>query len=108
MALLGIILSIVAVNAVFLAVFITNPDCIYNLVNPLPTKQKAFPYKEQRWTITGREKPPGDEVLPFKVHIPEEQLQDLHRRLNATKFIPALSGPKFDYGFNSNELRKVV
>ncbi|XP_029448724.1 epoxide hydrolase 1-like [Rhinatrema bivittatum] len=47
-------------------------------------------------------------VRPFQIETSEEEIQDLHYRLDNTRYTPPLEDARFHYGFNSTYLRKVV
>lgn len=64
--------------------------------------------KDQYW---GEGSPPAKEdtsVRPFKISVPDSVLIDLKDRLNRTRIQESLPGTNFEYGFNSNQLRRVV
>ncbi|KAM9316896.1 epoxide hydrolase 1-like [Gastrophryne carolinensis] len=47
-------------------------------------------------------------VRPFTIETSDDDIQDLHDRLDRTRFFSPLEDSKFHYGFNSNHLRKVI
>ncbi|XP_077442733.1 epoxide hydrolase 1 [Stigmatopora argus] len=47
-------------------------------------------------------------IYPFKVTTSEEELEDLHRRMDQTRAVPSLEESQFNYGFNSEYLGKVI
>ncbi|KAF8765090.1 Epoxide hydrolase 1 like protein [Argiope bruennichi] len=47
-------------------------------------------------------------IQPFKIHVPDEVLTDLKKRLQRARFEPPLEDAKFEYGFNSNYLQSIV
>lgn len=49
-----------------------------------------------------------ESIEPFKIEVSEQMIQDLHSRLDNTRFTPSLEGSSFHYGFNSTYLRKLV
>ncbi|XP_036609576.1 epoxide hydrolase 1-like isoform X3 [Trichosurus vulpecula] len=49
-----------------------------------------------------------DSIRPFKVETSEEEIKDLHQRIDMTRYTPPLEDSGFQYGFNSNYLKKVV
>ncbi|XP_078503599.1 epoxide hydrolase 1-like [Lissotriton helveticus] len=49
-----------------------------------------------------------ESIRPFQVQTSDEEIQDLHHRLDQARFTPPLEDAKFHYGFNSNYLQKVV
>ncbi|KAM9355798.1 epoxide hydrolase 1 [Pholidichthys leucotaenia] len=60
----------------------------------------------------GRGAPPAAEeditIHHFKVTTSDEELEDLHRRIDMTRPVPSLEDSQFHYGFNSQYLQKVV
>ncbi|XP_069464936.1 epoxide hydrolase 1-like [Ambystoma mexicanum] len=63
------------------------------------------------WWGAGARPLPGAEdpsIRPFRVETSDEEIQDLNRRLDHTRFTPPLEDAGFHYGFNSTYLRKVV
>lgn len=65
---------------------------------------------EDGWWGAGA--PPGGEedisIRPFKVTTSDQELEDLHRRIDQTRPVPSLEDSQFHYGFNSHYLQKVV
>ncbi|XP_058470235.1 epoxide hydrolase 1 [Solea solea] len=49
-----------------------------------------------------------DTIRPFKVNTSDEELEDLHRRIDQTRPVAALEDSQFHYGFNSQYLEKVI
>ncbi|NXS94197.1 HYEP hydrolase, partial [Jacana jacana] len=49
-----------------------------------------------------------ESIRPFKIETSDKEIEDLHHRLEQTRYTPPLEGAAFHYGFNSNYLRKVV
>ncbi len=47
-------------------------------------------------------------INKFSVNISDTVLQDLKKRLESARFVEPISGTQFNYGFNSDYLRKVV
>nr|XP_057901861.1 epoxide hydrolase 1 isoform X2 [Doryrhamphus excisus] len=55
--------------------------------------------------------PDGEEdtrIQPFTVTTSDEELEDLHRRIEQTRPVPSLEDSQFHYGFNSKYLEEVV
>jgi pimeloyl-ACP methyl ester carboxylesterase len=50
----------------------------------------------------------GDAVVPFEIHIPDEEIADLKRRLARTRFPDEIDGAAWDYGTNLDYLRELV
>ncbi|XP_040286730.1 epoxide hydrolase 1-like [Bufo bufo] len=47
-------------------------------------------------------------VRPFVIEALEADIEELHRRLDASRFFSPLEDSRFHYGFNSTHLRKVI
>lgn len=47
-------------------------------------------------------------IHPFKVETSDEEIHDLHQRIDKFRFTPPLEDSCFHYGFNSNYLKKVI
>ena len=48
------------------------------------------------------------EVRPFTIHIPDDVLEDLRRRLGHTRFPDEMLGSGWDYGSNLDYLKALV
>ncbi|XP_074118725.1 epoxide hydrolase 1 isoform X1 [Sminthopsis crassicaudata] len=65
--------------------------------------------KDAWWGPGRKPSTPEDEsIRPFKVETSEEEIKDLHQRIDLARFTPPLEDSRFHYGFNSNYLKKVV
>ncbi|XP_010705197.1 epoxide hydrolase 1-like isoform X2 [Meleagris gallopavo] len=63
------------------------------------------------WWGSGEKPLKGKEdesIRPFKIETSDEEIEDLHRRLDQARYAPPLEGAAFNYGFNSDYLQKVV
>ncbi|XP_044530566.1 epoxide hydrolase 1 isoform X1 [Gracilinanus agilis] len=61
------------------------------------------------WGPGSKPRTPEDEsIRPFKVETSEEEIKDLHQRIDLARFTEPLEDIRFHYGFNSNYLKKVV
>ncbi|KAJ8361485.1 hypothetical protein SKAU_G00180100 [Synaphobranchus kaupii] len=71
-------------------------------------KAKTIPLGDGWWGAGV--KPPSEEenIYPFLVKTSDEEIQDLHRRIDQTRFTDPLEDGCFHYGFNSTYLRRVV
>ncbi|XP_059501085.1 epoxide hydrolase 1-like isoform X3 [Stegostoma tigrinum] len=70
---------------------------------------KTIPEGDGWWGARERQDTQEDETVhSFTIETFEEMIQDLHYRLDHTRFTPPLEDSRFQYGFNSNYLRKVV
>ncbi|KAI1290784.1 Juvenile hormone epoxide hydrolase 1 [Halotydeus destructor] len=47
-------------------------------------------------------------IRKFAINVPEEVLDDLKGRLNSTRIIESIQGSNFEYGFHSDQLKKVI
>ncbi|XP_069810812.1 epoxide hydrolase 1-like [Dendropsophus ebraccatus] len=57
------------------------------------------------------EKPQKNEdtaVRPFRLEVSEDDIKDLHARLDQTRYVTPLEDAQFHYGFKGTELQKVV
>ncbi|XP_026551153.1 epoxide hydrolase 1 isoform X1 [Pseudonaja textilis] len=73
------------------------------------TKEKVLPIGDGWWAAG--EKPDSEEdtmIRPFKVVTSEEEIQDLHQRLDKARFADPLEDSYFHYGFNATYLKKIV
>ncbi|XP_034017578.1 epoxide hydrolase 1 isoform X2 [Thalassophryne amazonica] len=55
--------------------------------------------------------PDGEEdttIRSFKVTTSDEELEDLHQRMDHTRTVPSLEDSQFNYGFNAQYLQQVV
>ncbi|XP_075060566.1 epoxide hydrolase 1-like [Mixophyes fleayi] len=62
------------------------------------------------WWGSG-EKPQKNEdvsVRPFRIEVSDEDIQDLHDRLDRTRYVSPLEDSQFHYGMNGAELQKIV
>ncbi len=48
------------------------------------------------------------EVRPFTIHVPDEVLENLRRRLNDTRFPDEIPGSGWDYGSNLDYIKELV
>ncbi|XP_036437136.1 epoxide hydrolase 1 [Colossoma macropomum] len=75
----------------------------------LRKKQESLKTQDGWWGVgTPLESPEDDSIRPFRVETTQEELEDLHRRIDQTRSFPSLEDSQFHYGFNSSYLRKVV
>ncbi|KAM4771826.1 epoxide hydrolase 1 isoform 1-T2 [Rhinophrynus dorsalis] len=72
-------------------------------------KEETLPMGDGWWGPGHRPDNEDDvEIRPFKIETSEEELNDLFERIDQTRFTEPLEGSRFNYGFNSIHLRKVV
>ncbi|KAG8584491.1 hypothetical protein GDO81_008850 [Engystomops pustulosus] len=71
-------------------------------------KDETLPMGDGWWGAGPRQEDEDEEIHPFKIETSEEELKDLFRRIDDTRYAEPLEGSRFNYGFNSKHLRKVV
>lgn len=71
---------------------------------PIPKIQPGWWGKGDRSQYTKED----TAVVPFKIDIPDKVIRTLHVSLNATVYPEPLEGVHFEYGFNTDYLKKVV
>lgn len=73
-------------------------------------KIKSLELGEGWWGPGEQPHPHGEDtrVRPFIIEASEADIEDLHRRLDGTRFFSPLEGARFHYGFNSTHLRTVI
>lgn len=71
-------------------------------------KDETLPMGDGWWGAGPRKNDENEEIHPFTIETSEEELKDLFRRIDETRYTEPLEGSRFNYGFNSKELRKVV
>ncbi|XP_040286492.1 epoxide hydrolase 1 [Bufo bufo] len=71
-------------------------------------KDETLPMGDGWWGAGPRKNDESEEIHPFKIETSEEELKDLFRRIDETRFTEPLEGSRFNYGFNSKHLKKVV
>ncbi|XP_035984529.1 epoxide hydrolase 1 [Fundulus heteroclitus] len=72
------------------------------------SKVRTIPVGEGWWGAG--EKPPSEDetIHPFTVQTSDKEIEDLHERIDRTRFSDPLEDSGFQYGFNSTYLKKVV
>uniref|UniRef100_A0A8C6QPQ9 Epoxide hydrolase n=1 Tax=Nannospalax galili TaxID=1026970 RepID=A0A8C6QPQ9_NANGA len=72
-------------------------------------KEETLPLEDGWWGPGTKPSAREDEsIRPFKVETSDEEIKDLHQRIDGFRITPPLEGSRFHYGFNSNYLKKVV
>lgn len=72
-------------------------------------KEETLPLGDGWWGPGSKPSAKEDEsIRPFKVETSDEEIKDLHQRIDRFRVSPPLEGSRFHYGFNSNYLKKVV
>ncbi|KAI4882112.1 hypothetical protein NFI96_010744, partial [Prochilodus magdalenae] len=75
----------------------------------LKKKQETLKTQDGWWGVgTPLESPEDDSIRPFKVETNQEEIEDLYRRIDQTRSFHSLEDSRFQYGFNSSYLQKVV
>nr|ACQ91144.1 microsomal epoxide hydrolase [Mugil cephalus] len=71
-------------------------------------KVKTIPLGEGWWGAGRKPLSEDDQIHPFKVQTSDKEIQDLHERIDRTRYADPLEDSCFHYGFNSTYLKKVV
>ncbi|XP_039594160.1 epoxide hydrolase 1 [Polypterus senegalus] len=71
-------------------------------------KSHTLPMGDGWWGAGERSFSEDESIRSFEVKTSDEEIQDLYRRIDQSRFTPPLEDCKFNYGFHSNYLRKVV
>ncbi|XP_061563083.1 epoxide hydrolase 1 [Cololabis saira] len=76
----------------------------------VPRNRKQVLKVEDGWWGPGSHSGGEEDVTihPFKISTSDEELEDLHRRMDQTRPVPSLEDSQFNYGFNSHHLETVV
>nr|CAD7394412.1 unnamed protein product [Timema cristinae] len=77
---------------------------LYNKLTYVP----PLPKLESTWWGPGQPHNVDKSIRPFRINISQEVLDDLNTRLQHVKLTPPLEGIGFQYGFNTDYLKKVV
>lgn len=68
----------------------------------------TLPMGDGWWGPGQRQDDDNEDIRPFKIETSEEELKDLFHRIDQTRYTEPLEGSRFNYGFNSIHLRKVM
>ncbi|XP_012499801.1 PREDICTED: epoxide hydrolase 1 [Propithecus coquereli] len=72
-------------------------------------KEETLPLEDGWWGPGTRPAAREDEsIRPFKVETSDEEIHDLHQRIDKFRFTPPLEDSCFHYGFNSTYLKKII
>ncbi|XP_007935160.1 epoxide hydrolase 1 [Orycteropus afer afer] len=72
-------------------------------------QEETLPLEHGWWGPGTRPTTEEDEsIRPFKVETSDEEIKDLHWRIDKTRLSPPLEDSRFHYGFNSNYLKKII
>nr|CAD7263042.1 unnamed protein product [Timema shepardi]CAD7571341.1 unnamed protein product [Timema californicum] len=77
---------------------------LYNKLTSVP----PLPNIESTWWGPGQPHNVDKSIRPFRINTSQEVLDDLNTRLQHVKLTPPLEGIGFQYGFNTDYLKKVV
>ncbi|XP_039739232.1 epoxide hydrolase 1 [Pteropus medius] len=72
-------------------------------------KEETLPLEDGWWGPGAR--PPGGEdesIRHFKVETSDEEIDDLHRRIDKARLTAPLEDSRFHYGFNTSYLKKIL
>ncbi|XP_034407630.1 epoxide hydrolase 1 [Cyclopterus lumpus] len=69
---------------------------------------KSIPLGEGWWGAGKKPLSEDDQIYPFEVETSEEEIEDLHERIDRTRYTDPLEDSCFQYGFNSTYLKTVV
>ncbi|RXN10575.1 epoxide hydrolase 1 [Labeo rohita] len=69
---------------------------------------KTIPIGDGWWGAGEKPLTEDETIHKFVVKTSVEEVEDLHRRIDQTRFTEPLEDSRFNYGFNSNYLRRVV
>uniref|UniRef100_A0A8C6M3M7 Epoxide hydrolase n=1 Tax=Nothobranchius furzeri TaxID=105023 RepID=A0A8C6M3M7_NOTFU len=71
-------------------------------------KARSIPLGEGWWGAGEKTLSEDHTIYPFSVKTSDEEIKDLHRRIDSFRFSDPLEDCGFNYGFNSTYLKKVV
>ncbi|KAM8852080.1 epoxide hydrolase 1 [Synchiropus picturatus] len=69
---------------------------------------KTIPLGDGWWGEGEQPAQEDREIHPFEVTTSDEEIQDLHQRIDRMRYTKPLKDSKFHYGFNSNYLKQVA
>ncbi|KAJ8384760.1 hypothetical protein AAFF_G00198460 [Aldrovandia affinis] len=82
--------------------------CVWTFYLHRRRKVKAIPMGEGWWGSGVKPLSEDEKIYPFSVKTSDEEILDLYRRIDQTRFTDPLEDSRFHYGFNSTYLKKVV
>ncbi|CAG6017578.1 unnamed protein product [Menidia menidia] len=71
-------------------------------------KVKTIPLGDGWWGSGEKPSYEDDQIYPFTVQTSDKEIEDLHERIDRTRYSDPLEDSGFQYGFNSTYLKKVV
>ncbi|XP_014862842.1 PREDICTED: epoxide hydrolase 1 isoform X2 [Poecilia mexicana] len=72
------------------------------------SKVRTIPVGDGWWGAGEKPLLEDQKIYPFTVETSDEEIEDLHERIDKTRFTDPLEDSGFQYGFNSTYLKKVV
>ncbi|KAM4591545.1 epoxide hydrolase 1 [Odontesthes bonariensis] len=72
------------------------------------SRPKTIPFGEGWWGSGEKPQSEDDKIYPFTVQTSDKEIEDLHERIDRTRYSDPLEDSCFQYGFNSTYLKKVV
>ncbi|XP_056904427.1 epoxide hydrolase 1 [Takifugu flavidus] len=69
---------------------------------------KSIPVGEGWWGAGEKPQSEDESIRPFTVETSDKEIEDLHGRIDGSRYTDPLEGSAFQYGFNSTYLKKVV
>lgn len=69
---------------------------------------KSIPVGEGWWRAGEKQLSQDEMIYPFQVQTSDEEIKDLHERIDRMRYTCPLQDSSFHYGFNSSYLKKVV
>ncbi|XP_027863223.1 epoxide hydrolase 1 [Xiphophorus couchianus] len=72
------------------------------------SKMRSIPLGEGWWGAGEKPLLEDQKIYPFTVETSDEEIEDLHERIDKTRFTDPLEDSGFQYGFNSTYLKKVI
>ncbi|XP_072247346.1 epoxide hydrolase 1 [Leuresthes tenuis] len=72
------------------------------------SRAKTIPFGEGWWGSGEKPQSEDDKIYPFTVQTSDKEIEDLHERIDRTRYSEPLEDSGFQYGFNSTYLKKVV
>ncbi|EFA00569.1 Juvenile hormone epoxide hydrolase 1-like Protein [Tribolium castaneum] len=95
-------------NALIKFIVLLIALAIGNVIYKINTKE-SVKVPPETWWGPGDPSKEDTRIVPFKIQVPNQILEDLRQRLkNARKFAPPLEGVHQHYGINTNLLKEIV
>ncbi|KAM6916236.1 epoxide hydrolase 1-like [Xenentodon cancila] len=71
-------------------------------------KVKTIPLGKGWWGAGEKPLSEDDNIYPFTVQTSDKEIEELHERIDNTRYTESLEDSGFQYGFNSTYLKKVI